>query len=453
MKFLKIRYQLATILALIMILAAVDSISAQGKGRKGNKGQAKAERSEKGSRSQKIHRVSRGDRRQNVSVRQGRSRTEQRQVRVQRQRPQIIPATKWPRQGRTSVWSGRDNRRVDRVSRGERSSRSRIDHRQTNRWVWNDSRQEIRRDRRAGERDRQQRNAWYRENRRPDRSVRRDVGRRDDYPRVQYPHVRTGWFKNYSRNRSQLAHRRNAERKAWKNERKAIRRWERSADRYYRAQYRNDSYYPTYPPIDVWRGGFLRNVVFGVSLNRPVGLHASMFYSRGCYPYGIPYAVGYNGPYYRPQPVYRRAVTTTYYGSDPYSYDPVYAAPQYYPTDYVAEAGLPYLTDTSVGGFVTSFFSKLVALGYNQGYIDAQNDRLYGYDDVAYNDPYDPYVYVEDNYQDIGYDPYSCLAQNRRYLSEGYEQGYQDALAGDAQPAYYDDTSVDLVSVLVGVTL
>ncbi|MGE3466982.1 MAG: hypothetical protein AB7J13_08620 [Pyrinomonadaceae bacterium] len=263
-----------------------------------------------------------------------------------------------------------------------------------------------------------------------------------------------GWFRNYGQDQRQRSHWRNAQRKAWKNEQKVIRRWEGDADRYYRAQYSRPSYYPTYPPIDVWRGGFLRSIVFGVSVNRPGGFHAAAYYSRGYYPYGIPYTVNYNGPYYRPRPAYRRTVTTAYYGGDPYAYDPVYAAPEYYPTDYVAEAGLPYLTDTSVGGFVTSFFSKLVALGYNQGYIDAQNARTYGYEETYYEDTYDPYVYVEDNYQDIGYDPYSCLAQNRRYLREGYEQGYRDALEGEDRFALYNDGgSVDLVSVLVGVTL
>jgi hypothetical protein len=118
---------------------------------------------------------------------------------------------------------------------------------------------------------------------------------------------------------------------------------------------------------------------------------------------------------------------------------------------------LPYLSvSTSFGGFVGGFFSELVAYGYNQGYQDALYARTHGYNTRYYADPYDPYVYVEEEvvFEDVGYNPYSCFGLNRRYVSEGYALGYRDALHGGVEYDPYDNgTNVDLVSVLISTVV
>jgi hypothetical protein len=110
-----------------------------------------------------------------------------------------------------------------------------------------------------------------------------------------------------------------------------------------------------------------------------------------------------------------------------------------------------------MGGFLGRLFSELIAFGYNQGFRDAQYLRSNGYSRVRYyQDPYDPYVYTSQDvvFQDIGYDPYSCFSENRRYLSEGYELGYRDALYGRTEyDPYAYGGNLDLVSALIGSSL
>ena len=108
------------------------------------------------------------------------------------------------------------------------------------------------------------------------------------------------------------------------------------------------------------------------------------------------------------------------------------------------------------GGFLGRLFTELIAYGYNQGYSDALYARSAGYQTRYISDPYDPYVYVDEyqGFEDVGYDPYSCIGENRRYLSEGYELGYRDALYGqtDYDP-YYENGNVDLISALITTAL
>jgi hypothetical protein len=106
---------------------------------------------------------------------------------------------------------------------------------------------------------------------------------------------------------------------------------------------------------------------------------------------------------------------------------------------------------------VGRLFSELLAYGYNQGYQDALYARTNGYNTRYYADPYDPYVYVEEEvvFEDVGYNPYSCFGENRRYVSQGYELGYRDALYGRNQydPYYYQTTDVDLISALISAVI
>jgi len=275
------------------------------------------------------------------------------------------------------------------------------------------------------------------------------------------------WPNNYGYERSTEVHLRNAERKALKDQEKAM-----------RAYSRNNYYY--YPPVrvdvrptDSWRDNVLRTVVANVLTANTTG---SYYYlpqytptysyapSYGYYPQSYDYGTYYGSyePYQYYQPYQE---TVTYYNFyDPYDYSYTSYSPysydySYSPDVFGAGIGLPVIGDTSpIGGFVGRLFSQLLAFGYNQGYRDALYTQSQRQRVRYFNDPYDPYAYVPDNtvevYEDVGYDPYSCLGENRRYLSEGYELGYRDALYGTTNyDPYYDNGNVDLVSALIGSSL
>lgn len=173
---------------------------------------------------------------------------------------------------------------------------------------------------------------------------------------------------------------------------------------------------------------------------------------------------------YYSEPIYTGADLTQYgYGSyDPY-YDPYdgyagdyRAAPMYIGNgsgfepsqilEVVGAIAAPLLKDTGTGGVVSRIFSELLATGYDEGYVAGQYAREQGYvDDGAFYDPYDPYVYEDVSFENRSYNPYSCLGENRMYLSEGYELGYQDGVRDAQRQAGFDQNgAVDLVSVLLG---
>jgi len=255
-------------------------------------------------------------------------------------------------------------------------------------------------------------------------------------------------------------------------ERKALMDQERAARTY------NQNYY-YYPParVDVrptysWRDNVLRTVVANVLTANTTGSYYVPQYSLtdlytpsyNYYPQSYDYGTDYSSysPYQYYQPYQE---TVTYYNFyDPYDYSYTSYSPysydySYSPDVFGAGIGLPVVDDTSsMGGFVGRLFGELLAFGYNQGYRDALYTRSQRQRVRYFNDPYDPYVYVPDNtvdvYEDVGYDPYSCLGENRRYLSQGYELGYRDALYGTTQyDPYYDNGSVDLISALIGSSL
>ena len=290
--------------------------------------------------------------------------------------------------------------------------------------------------------------------------------------------VRTGWddgsvgggravggqtwdngYKNYGQQRKAEVHARNAERKAWQNSSRTLGGYFTGGD-----QYRDFGSRIYVRDADPWRDNILRSVVVSVLAND--GYSYSPWNTNGYYD---PYHEPRYANYYEAYPVYSDAYSvyseyyypegsyynfySPYYVND-YVYTPVYYGGEPYYGDYFAnDLGLPYLsTSSSVGGFVGELFGDLVAYGYNQGYRDAMYARSRGYNTRYYDDPYDPYVYVEEDvvFEDVGYNPYSCFGLNRRYVSEGYELGYRDAIYGETEYDPYDDGSnIDLVSVMI----
>jgi hypothetical protein len=303
-------------------------------------------------------------------------------------------------------------------------------------------------------------------------------GGKNGYPALGLlgpPIQNRAWPNNYGYQRSTEVHLRN-------DERKALREQSRIAASYDRLNYR-----PSRVDVrrtDAWRDNILRSVVAS-AINTGVSYYSSpnygydYSYSQPYYPpsynsgyYPASYSSGYY-PDYQYYPVYQYPAytgTVTYYNFyDPYDYsyssygysDPNYT--DYYadniglPGYYADDIGLPYLSgSSSLGGFVSRLFSELMAVGYNQGYQDALYTRTHSRrTSYLYEDPYDPYVLVQENVvEDVGYNPYSCIAANRRYVSEGYELGYRDALYGttDYDP-YYEGGNIDLVSALISATL
>ena len=86
--------------------------------------------------------------------------------------------------------------------------------------------------------------------------------------------------------------------------------------------------------------------------------------------------------------------------------------------------------------------------GYEDGFLAGQAARYNGYSESAYNDPY----FSED--AGYGYGAYSiCLNRQRRLLSDGYERGYQDALDQNNIYDAQNGGDVDLVSLMLSSAL
>lgn len=282
--------------------------------------------------------------------------------------------------------------------------------------------------------DREQRQGWRVEQRRP-----RIITATPDYPvyqpqrnygqwKKQQRENDRGWgwnnygYRNYGQYRSDEVHRRNAERKAWKNVEKESRYYERSYPRY--------SYHSQYYPRYEYNG-------YGYQIPRRVRANIlRSFIVDNSYSY---YPVSYTTRYYRSSPTYYRsyAATPSYYVYRPV--DPYYADNYY---DNVSVVSYP---DYAGGGFAQQVFSNLLAMGYEQGYVQGLNARRRGYRDQNYYDPYD--------YEGTNYLSSSSLGQTRSCLSDGYELGYNDALYNRDSQAVYEDTNVDLVSLLIGQAL
>ena len=210
--------------------------------------------------------------------------------------------------------------------------------------------------------------------------------------------------------------------------------------------YDDDYYYRGDNGFD-WKSLLFRSVI-------------SAFFSNGDnigyydpYPqYGSYYNDGYYGyiPQYRYQPpyytfgyapTYAYYEPAAYYGYDQYAYQGV-------PYDYLAYGSLPYSDMTSLysGGLAAELIQRALGAGYYQGLLEGQMARRNGWGDDYY---YDPYLYEQ-----AMYDPYSSsMGECRRYMSEGYELGYRDALAGRDDFDLARGGDIDLVSMLLGSVL
>lgn len=301
--------------------------------------------------------------------------------------------------------------------------------------------------------ERRQDRTWLPDQRVDQERIRRGHGIGDDrgiFSGRQRPApLNNAWPNNYGYDRSREVHARNAERKAWKNEQKALSRDDRRFDRDFDDHRDNRQNQRVYQNRDGWRDNFLRRVIVNVQSPSPV-------YYDNYYPQYQPTYYGnyqpdyYGGNYYDPYPRYPTFRSASYY--DPNSnlggyYAPQYAGDPYYTDNYYDNFDVGGLTNSSsIGNFVKQLFGQLLAVGYDQGFNDGLAARSSGRGNRYFDDPY--------VYQNDIYDPYSAsLGDNRRCLSEGYELGYADALDGQSQYDGYQYGDVDLVSVLIGNTL
>jgi len=135
-------------------------------------------------------------------------------------------------------------------------------------------------------------------------------------------------------------------------------------------------------------------------------------------------------------PTYTYYEPASYYGYDQYAYNEL-------PYDAFGGA-LPYsdIRDLYSGGIAGELIQRALGTGYYQGLLEGQAARKRGWGDRYYSDPY--------LYEQAIYDPYSTsIGDCRRYFSEGYEMGYDDALRGRDEFDLADGGDVDLVSLLL----
>ena len=266
----------------------------------------------------------------------------------------------------------------------------------------------------------------------------------------QFP-LNNAWPNNYGNQRSSEVHDRNAERKAWKNEEKSLRNDRRGIGSYapmYQVYPYNGSYQSVYQYPEHRRISVLRTLIASV-LGSNTGYNDNYYSQYQPAYYGDPYyPANYSGNYYNGYPQYQSFAAAPYYADyQPYGYgyDPQYAYDPYYADNYSYNQQPSYYTNSaSGGGFLRRLFSRLLALGYDQGYNDGLSARRAGYGDRYYSDPY--------AYEDTNYVPYSnSLGENRRCLSDGYQLGYDDALYNQpGSDRYYQNGNVDLISILIG---
>ncbi|MFN2411915.1 MAG: hypothetical protein ABR535_02515 [Pyrinomonadaceae bacterium] len=172
-----------------------------------------------------------------------------------------------------------------------------------------------------------------------------------------------------------------------------------------------------------------------------------------------PYTSYAYGPYtenaYDYAPLYSNYSNRRYagdaYQTVSYGYDPNLNVIDPTPFDGMLSV-LPYgdTIDLYSGGLAAELIQRALGTGYYQGLLEGQVARKRGWNDRYYNDPYAYY-----DGEQMMFDPYSSsIGDCRRMYSEGYELGYQDALAGRADDyEQLDGGNVDLVSMLIGSVL
>ncbi len=162
-------------------------------------------------------------------------------------------------------------------------------------------------------------------------------------------------------------------------------------------------------------------------------------YDRNDYGYAPQYSqTSYNTFGY--PPTYAYYEPATYYGYDEYANNGI-------PYD-AFQGVLPYndVRDIYSGGLAGELIQRALGTGYYQGLLEGQQAQQRGWGDRYYSDPY--------LYEQAIYDPYSTsIGDNRRYFSEGYEMGYNDALRQRDEFDLAGGGEVDLVSLLLGSVL
>jgi hypothetical protein len=212
-------------------------------------------------------------------------------------------------------------------------------------------------------------------------------------------------------------------------------------------------YYPSYYPVGYYDAGYgYYDDDYYDDYYEDVYYANDGYYDRGDWKDALLRTVlsvvlGGSGDYY----------DDSYYAVDPYytysGYSPVYAPGGYYtsepswiysPVTYDATpySDSPYRSMIYADPYTREIARDALAAGYSQGFIDGQNAASYGYDDYS-----SPYGYAPTVYS--GYS--TSLAERQRYLCEGYEIGYRDAMEDrDSYGIYDGGGNLDLVSALLG---
>lgn len=196
-----------------------------------------------------------------------------------------------------------------------------------------------------------------------------------------------------------------------------------------------------------WKEQLIRSVLASFFSNGTDGGYYDDYNSYYQPNYGSNY--GYAPQYGSYQPTYNT------FGYPPtYTY---YEPATYYGYNQYADNGIPYdafsgslpyndVVDIYSGGLAGELIQRALGTGYQQGLLEGQQARRRGWGDRYFSDPY--------VYEQAIYDPYSTsIGDSRRYFSEGYEMGYQDALRGRDEFGVARGGDIDLVSLLLGSVL
>lgn len=414
---------------------------------------------------------------------------------------------KGERRGGGNPWSGQEKFKKEKVERGgwqdQQKQSQKAERQEANQWQHQQRdvmRQQNQQQRDAVRQQMQQQRQWQ--------NAQRDQRREYEQPKQNWGHVRREQAFEAKRERDILKSQRRAEREAWKYSKKqqhfdekAFRkagRQDRQRAPYvyeqrdqwldnnlYQPRYRDyrtseptyrtyRSYEPTYQPYDEpgyrvydyspnagyqygdngyqssgrnsWVEPLIRSVIATFFSNGIGGGYYDDYadsqpYNRNDYGYERQYAYSqpsYNTFGYPPTNTYYEPAA--YYGYDEYANNGI-------PYD-ASQGALPYndVRDIYSGGLAGELIQRALGTGYHQGLLEGQLAQQRGWGDRYYSDPY--------LYEQAIYDPYSTsIGDNRRYFSEGYEMGYNDALRQRDEFDVAGGGGVDLVSLLLGSVL
>ena len=276
------------------------------------------------------------------------------------------------------------------------------------------------------------------------------------YPNQGQPIGRNLWYGRQYNGRDDKQYRKEQKR-AWKEERnfeKEQRRYSGSDRRYSAGNYYDDNYNGD-PFIgdggSNWKEQLLRAVIANVIGNRLDGDQRNPVSQYGSVYNYAPYNQSYGrGGGYNAGPQFVRSYATPYnqayqpeYGDGNSSFGGNSISGQLLNSLPIAE-----LIERYTGGnpFISELVANFLSQGYDEGYRAGNSARRNRNGNRYYQDPYVT--------ADGIYDPFSVsMGENRQILSEGYEMGYQDALAGRNDYDPQSDGNVDLVSLLLNNVL